>query len=133
MPETVIDTMLEDGLVCRVSASTLDEFINGEQLTLLFFGGGKGQRRESHDVAVALRELLKDYGSQVSVAVIASADEAELQQRFRVAVLPSLVFVLAGEALEVLPGVKDWGVYTAAFQRYLGAPQAITNLMERSV
>ena len=125
MPETAIDDMLERRMLERLSADALDAFVEGEGLRVLFFSGTKAHRREAHDVAVALREFIKDYGTQFQAAVVATEDEAALHARFRVQILPSLVFVVGGEALEIVPGVKDWAVYSAAFQRYLGAPQAV--------
>ena len=47
-----------------------------------------------------------------------------VQPRFRVLVTPSLVLLLAGATLEVIPRVRDWSDYTAAFRRYLGSPRA---------
>jgi len=132
MDNPVVNDMLQRGLMETVSGQNLDGFLAGDELRVLFFSGGDSRQREAHDVAVALRELLKDHGKQVRAALIDPTDEAALLGRFRVAVLPSLVLALGGEPLEVLPGVKDWGVYTAAFQRYLGAPQTITNLMENA-
>jgi hydrogenase-1 operon protein HyaE len=89
---------------------------------VLFFAGSNSRRNDAHDVAVALREVLKDYRDEVAAALV-TRDEAELQPRFRVSVLPSLVLVVGGEILEVLPRVRDWADYIQAFQRYLGAPQ----------
>ena len=128
----VIQDMLDRGMITQVDAGTIDSFVADDRLQLLFFPGSAGRSRESHDVAVALRELLRDYGEQVRAAVVDGNDEAQLQSRFRVVTLPSLVFVLGAEPLEVLPGVRDWVEYSRAFQRYLGTPQAVVNLMENA-
>ncbi len=132
MPETAIDDMLAEGMLKPVSADELDAFLEGDGLRVLFFSGTKAHRREAHDVAVALREFIKDYGEAFRARVIATEDEAALHPRFRVQILPSLVFILGGEALEVVPGVKDWAVYTAAFQRYLGPARAVRGAQSHS-
>ena len=59
-------------------------------LQVLFFAGPGNQHGDSHDVAVALREVLKEYPTGINAALVERADEAELQPRFRVLVLPSM-------------------------------------------
>ena len=127
----VIADMLQQGLLQRVDAGNIDRFLAGQGLHVLFFAGSRSQRSDAHDVAVALRELLKDYRGSVSAGLVAG-DEAQLQPRFRVLVLPSLVLVLGGETLEIVPRVRDWGDYVQAFQRYLGAPGRVPIVELRS-
>ena len=120
MASIAITDMLERGALQRVDAASVDAFLKCEGLQVLFFAGSKSQRGDAHDVAVALREVLKDYAGQISAALVAAPDEAQLQPRFRVLALPSLVLLLEGETLEVIPRVKDWSDYVRAFRRYLG-------------
>ena len=68
-------------------------------------------------------QCLKDYQGMVRAAVLRETDEPQQQERFRVITPPSLVFIAGGKTLEVMPGVRDWSDYQAAFQRYLGAPR----------
>jgi len=120
MASIAITDMLERGALQRVDAGSVDTFLKCEGLQVLFFAGSKSQRGDAHDVAVALREVLKDYAGQISAALVAAPDEVQLQPRFRVLALPSLVLLLEGETLEVIPRVKDWSDYVRAFRRYLG-------------
>jgi hydrogenase-1 operon protein HyaE len=115
--------MLEKRLLQRVNPENLQDFLAGEELVVLFFAGGNSQRADAHDVAVALREILKDYHGRVRAGLIDEQDEAELQPQFRVMVSPSLALVHGGTTLEVIPRVRDWRDYTRAFQRYLGSPR----------
>jgi hydrogenase-1 operon protein HyaE len=117
-----ISDMLQQGLLQEVNAGDIDSFLAGQGLHVLFFAGSNSRKSDAHDVAVALREVLKDYRDEVAAALV-TRDEAELQPRFRVSVLPTLVLVVGGEILEILPRVRDWADYVQAFQRYLGAPQ----------
>ena len=121
MDTSVIADMETRGLLQRVHPDTIDHFVNRPGLGLLFFAGGSTHSRETHDVAVALRELLKDYPGQLRTALV--EDEDRLKERFRVLTAPSLVFTVAGQVQEVLPGIRDWGDYSAAFARYLGPPR----------
>ncbi len=122
MSTDAVEQMLAQGFLQPVTAADLDAFLAPDGLAVLFFTGGEGQRGNAHDVAVALREVLKEYPGQVRAGLVAAADEAALQPRFRVEVLPSLALVLKGGTLEVIPRVRDWADYSRAFARYLGRP-----------
>ncbi len=115
-----VDALTASGAVTAVSAEDLGRYLEAPGLVVLFFAGGAKRQRESHDVAVALRELLKDHAGQVRAALV--EDDADLKGRYRVVVEPSLVFVLDGTVLEVVPGIRDWADYAAVFRRYLGEP-----------
>lgn len=119
-----IDDMISHGQLTEADAHSLPALLDTQGVKVLFFAGGDKRRRESHDVAVALRELLKGYGSEVRGVLLRGEAAAPLKERFRVVVEPSLVFVLGGETVEVVPGVRDWADYAGAFRRYLGAPSA---------
>jgi len=131
MESIAITDMLERGALQRVDAGSVDAFLTCEGLQVLFFAGSRSQRGDAHDVAVALREVLKDYAGQISAALVAAPDEAQLQPRFRVLALPSLVLLLEGETLEVIPRVKDWSDYVRAFRRYLGEAVASETALSR--
>lgn len=122
MDSIAINSLLEQGQLQRVDAASLDVFLSGDGLKVLFFAGDQRRRSDAHDVAVALREILKEYGSAVSAALVEEADEAALQPRFRVLVSPSLALVYRGETLQVIPRVRDWSDYARAFRQYLGSP-----------
>lgn len=123
MASTVIDDMVADGAVEALDAGNVDNFLAGGGVRALLFCGKQSHCRETHDVAVALRELLKEYAGDLQAGAVVSADDPAMHTRFRVLATPSLVLVLAGEILEVLPGVRDWADYSAACARYLGAPR----------
>ena len=123
MDNSAVDDMLDKQQLERVDPGNIETFLAGDELGVLFFAGGKKQRSDAHDVAVALREILKDYPGSVRAGLVEEQDEAALQPRFRVMVAPSLALVHGGNTLEVIPRVRDWSDYTRAFQRYLGNPQ----------
>lgn len=112
--------MLERGVLQTVDAAGVDQFLDQPGLRVLFFAGSGNRHGDSHDVAVALREVLKEYGNGLGAALVDRDDEALLQPRFRVLKIPSLVLCVGGEAMEVIPGVRDWGDYIRSFRGYLG-------------
>jgi len=122
MDSIAIENMLERGLLERLTTDSLDDFLASDRLCVLFFAGGNSQRSDAHDVAVALREVLREYPGSVRAGLVDEAQGSEWQQRFRVLVSPSLVLAHAGSTLEVIPQVRDWADYSRAFQRYLGPP-----------
>lgn len=126
----VSEQMVDEGLLVTVDAGSVTRFLAGDGPRLLFFAGSKSVRREAHDVAVALRELLRDYRGSLGAALVEPAAESALQSRFRVPATPCLVLLAGGEILEVLPRVRDWSDYLSLFQRYLGAPPARQGTVE---
>lgn len=122
MESPAIAEMTSNGLLQIAGPDGIDEFLAMPGLCLLFFAGGRQHSRETHDVAVALREMLKGYPGQLHAALIDGDDQ--LRERFRVINAPSLVFIVGGKVCEVLPGVRDWNDYSAAFTRYLGPQSA---------
>ncbi len=118
-----ISAMLEQGQLTELDDSSLDSFIEGEGLSVLLFTGGPRRVREAHDVAVALREVLRGYPGIVQAGIFEPDQESAYHDRFRILTPPSLVFIAAGKTLEVLPGVRDWIDYERTFGRYLGTPQ----------
>ena len=127
MTSIAITDMLERGALQTVDAASVDSFLAGPGLKVLFFAGPGSQHGDSHDVAVALREVLKEYNNSLSAALVEPADEAQLQSRCRVLRLPSLALCVGGETLEVIPGVRDWGDYIRAFRHYLGDTATATS------
>jgi hypothetical protein len=122
--------MLSDGSLTPVDESNADEFLAGRELRVLFFSGPNAVRREAHDVAVALRELLRSYAGQLVAGHVDDESTPALQERFRVTATPCIVFAIAGEVLEVMPRVRDWSEYSAAFGRYLGPGTTQAQRME---
>lgn len=89
---------------------------------VLFFTGISKGRKEAHDVAVAVSEMVKAYGGRIALAVVADGVEDGLRERFGIRVLPALVFIRDGTVMRALFGIRDWVDYTAAFAAYYGAP-----------
>lgn len=117
-----ITDMLGCGLLQLAADDDIDTISRAEGFKVLFFSGGKSRRSDAHDVAVALREILKDYRGRVRALLVPGDDNPELSARYRVLATPSLVLLKDDAILEVIPRVRDWADYAGAFQRYLGKP-----------
>ena len=78
MNSIAISDMLERGVLHTVDAASVDHFLAGPGLRVLFFAGPGNQHGDSHDVAVALRELLKEYAGEVGAALVEAGDVATL-------------------------------------------------------
>ena len=122
MDSSVINDMLDSGQLQALGNATIEPFLAGDGLAVLFFAGTGGRHNEAHDVAVALREIIRDYHGSLRAGIVNAEEEAALQSRFRVQRSPSLALVHEGVTLEVIPGVRDWADYARALQRYLGNP-----------
>ena len=122
MASVAVDQMLADGTLDALAGAELEAFVEAPGLGVLLAGDFDNPHGEGHDVAVALRELLREHGGAVRAGLVAEAKDRAVQRSLRVSVLPSLVFVAGGQVLEVVPRVRDWAEYTQAFRRYLGAP-----------
>ncbi len=121
-PYPAIAQMCSSGLLASIDRHNVDGFLAEVRPHLLFFPGPNAVRREAHDVAVALRELLGDYQGMIDAALVSDDAGAELAERFRASATPCLVLLTGSEILEVIPRVRDWSDYAAAFRRYLGNP-----------
>ena len=123
MDSPAIADMLATGMLATVDPDSIDGFVSAPGLKLLFFAGGKTHSRETHDVAVALREKLREYPGQLSAALVENGNS--LQQRFRVLTAPSLVFMWADRYRRWCPGFRVLNPCTPCLNA-MNAPTTIT-------
>jgi hydrogenase-1 operon protein HyaE len=102
-----------------VRQADLDAFLARHARALLFFTGDTVQRPEGLDVAVVVRELAARHRGQIAVGLVDRRDETAVMSRFGVVVLPAVVFVRDGQALELVARMRDWPVYAQACERLL--------------
>ncbi len=114
---------IESGAFSQLRESQLDAWLAEPGLRVLLFVGPPKRRRDAHDVAIALRELVRTHATSSAAAVLEPEQEDALLTRFRISATPSLALCVGGEVVEVVPGVRDWAEYAAIFRRYLGDPQ----------
>lgn len=123
MATSAVDALRKSDAAECISGEGLDEWLAAEPgLAVLLFSGVSKGRPEGHDAAVALRECQRLYPGLFRLGVVDDADEDRLKGRFRVIVLPSIVFLSGGEVLQVVPRIRDWAEYAELFRTYLGTP-----------
>lgn len=123
MSTNAIDQVVRSGAATLITDDTADAWIaEGAVLSAVLFAGRGKRRPEGHDVAVALRELGRQYGGALRIAVVDDAAEDALMRRHGVVVLPSVVFFAGGAPIEKMSRVRDWSEYADAARRYLGPP-----------
>ncbi len=129
MSHALLDALADHEGVARVSAATVEAFLTAGsgRLTVLFFTGDPEKKLETADVAVVLREVLRQHPERLRAAMVERADESALMEAHGVFATPSLVFFAGTERLEVIPKIQDWSVYAeklpALFERAgCGAP-----------
>jgi hydrogenase-1 operon protein HyaE len=107
-----------------VRKADLDDFLALHPRALLFLTGDTVQRPEGLDVAVVVRELLAAYRGRLVVGLIDRRDEAALMPRFGVVVLPAVVYIRDGQAVELVARMRDWPVFAQACDRLLAPGSA---------
>ena len=94
-----------------------DAFVARHPHALLFFTGDVASRPEGLDVAIVVRELLRQYASRVALGLVDRRDETALMAKAGVVVVPAVAFMAQGRPVEVVARMRDWAVYAQATER----------------
>jgi hypothetical protein len=100
-----------------VRKSGLGDFLSRHPRALLFFTGDVTQNPEGRDVAIVVRELLKQYAGRLALGLVDRRDETSVMARTGVVVLPAVAFVADGRTVDVVARMRDWGAYAQAAER----------------
>lgn len=111
MRAPAVTDLLADPRTVAVAIGELDAFVAGPGVRLAVLTGTPGRRPASHDLAVVVREFLRDPRRELRVAVVEGEWNAEAKQRWGVRIEPSLLIARDGAVLEVVAGIRDWSVY----------------------
>jgi hydrogenase-1 operon protein HyaE len=115
----ILERLARDDGCEPVRAESLDDFLGRNPRSLVLFTGDTARRPEGLDVAVVVRELALAHRGQLAVGLVDRRDEGALMARFGVVVLPAVVFVREGEAVELVARMRDWPVFEQACGRLL--------------
>jgi hydrogenase-1 operon protein HyaE len=119
MSSPLLQRLLDDGHATLVDESTLANFLEQQQHSLLFFAGDVRRYPESNDLAVILPELAKTFDGAFQIGLVAESVEKALQQQYGFNHWPTLV-LLRGEAyLGVISKLQDWPAYCANIEQLL--------------
>lgn len=100
-----------------VRRAGFDEFLASHSHALLFFTGDVATRPEGLDVAIVVRELLRQYDGRLALGIVDRRDEAALMAKAGVVVLPAVAFVANGRPVEIVARMRDWIAYAQAAER----------------
>lgn len=113
-----MSTALIEALQTLTDVTTLDAdsaeayLADGDpRITALFFTGEPDKKKETADVAVVLRELLKSHAGRLRAGLVGPDIDALLRPRACVLMTPSLAFFAGEQHLETIPKIQDWDVY----------------------
>jgi hydrogenase-1 operon protein HyaE len=100
-----------------VRRTNLQDFLARHPRALLFFTGDVAQLREGLDVAIVVRELLRQYAGRLALGLVDRRDETAVMAKTGVVVLPAVAFVADGKTLDVVARMRDWSAYAQAAER----------------
>lgn len=104
-----------------VRRGTLQDFLARHPHALLFFTGDVVQRPEGLDVAIVVRELLRQYDGRLALGLVDRRDETGLMAKTGVVVLPAVAFVAGGRTVDVVARMRDWNSFAQAAERLFAA------------
>ena len=113
MRSPLIQSLIDVHHYKLVTQENADAFLQSQENVVLLFTENPKHFPESNDVAVILPELVKQFSSRLTAAVVDEASERSLHRRFAFTAWPALVFLRRGEYLGVITGMQDWQVSRA--------------------
>jgi hydrogenase-1 operon protein HyaE len=102
-----------------INEQSIEDFVRGQQHSLLFFTENPAQFPESNDVAVVLPLLMAEFGGRFQVAVVDRGSERQLHARFPFDSWPALVMLKDGDYVGAICRMQDWDVYLTEIERLL--------------
>lgn len=125
-PDTLIEQLASHPASEVVRRSSLQDFLARHPRAVLFFTGDLSQNPEGRDVAIVVRELLRQYTDRIALGLVDRRDETAVMARTGVVVLPAVAFVADGRTVDVVARMRDWGAYAQAAERLFAVGDAST-------
>ncbi|GAA0425622.1 hydrogenase expression/formation protein HupG [Cocleimonas flava] len=117
-PAPLIDRLTAELKYPVLDLTNIDEFLENNEFSVLFFTEDIKRFPETNDVAVVLPELLSVF-PDLSPAIIARNDEKKLQNLYGFRAWPALVFMRRDQYLDAITGIQDWGDYLTQIKSIL--------------
>ena len=111
MSQALIDTLKAHENVREVSAADLEALIAEGEPLVVFFTGDPEKRVEVADVAVVLRELVRQHANRLRAVLVTREDELTAMRAHGVSALPSLLLIKGGARADSIAKIQDWSVY----------------------
>ncbi|HET9269054.1 MAG TPA: hypothetical protein VFO31_12860 [Vicinamibacterales bacterium] len=116
-PDSLIEQLASQPASEVVRRSSLQDFLARHPRALLFFTGNLAQNTEGRDVAIVVRELLRQYTGRIALGLVDRRDETAVMAKTGVVVLPAVAFVADGRTVDVVARMRDWSAYARAAER----------------
>jgi len=123
-PDSLIEQLATHPASEVVRKSGLPDFFARHPRALLFFTGDLAQNPEGRDVAIVVRELLRQHAGRIALGLVDRRDETAVMAKTGVVVLPAVAFVADGRTVDVVARMRDWGAYAQAVERLFAAGDA---------
>lgn len=123
MPSPLIDALISRHGFTLLNERSLDDFVNANERSVLFFAGNSERLVESDDVAVVLPELLKAFPG-LAPALVEKSAERPLQLRYRFNAFPALVFLRRDGYLGAIARLLSWRDYLTEIEAILARDPA---------
>ncbi|MEB8430687.1 hydrogenase-1 expression HyaE [Cocleimonas sp. KMM 6892] len=117
-PAPLIDRLTAELKYPVLDLTNIDEFLENNEFSVLFFTEDIKRFPETNDVAVVLPELLSVF-PDLSPAIIARNDEKKIQSLYGFRAWPALVFMRRDQYLDAITGIQDWGDYLTQIKSIL--------------
>ena len=125
-PDALIEQLATHPASEVVRRSSLPDFLARHPRALLFFTGDLAQNPEGRDVAIVVRELMRQHAGELALGLVDRRDETALMAKTGVVVVPAVAFVADGRTVDVVARMRDWGAYAQAADRLFSAGDAST-------
>jgi hydrogenase-1 operon protein HyaE len=120
-PDALIEQLATHPASEVVRRSSLPDFLARHPRALLFFTGDLAQNPEGRDVAIVVRELMRQHAGHLALGLVDRRDETAVMAKTGVVVLPAVAFVADGRTVDVVARMRDWGAYAQAADRLFSA------------
>ncbi len=101
-----------------VDDTMVDAFLKAHTNSVLFFAGDPERLLETHDVAVILPEIVKQFPN-IAPALVDRRAERALQLRYRFNAFPALVFLRGESYLGAISRLLGWHEYLSEIRAIL--------------
>lgn len=118
----LIEALAEHPAAEVVRRNGLADFLSRHPRALLFFTGDIATHREALDVAIVVRELLRQHAGELALGLVDRRDETSVMARTGVVVLPAVAFVSEGKTVDVVARMRDWAAYANAVAKLFPPP-----------
>ncbi|AZR81066.1 hypothetical protein [Thiomicrospira sp. S5] len=111
MPRTLINKIIEDQGLKRLTEVEYQDFIDSKPVSMIVFIGDPKRYQEANDLIVVVPELIRAFPNAFDVGVVDETSERTLAQKYGITMWPALVFLKNGKYVDMITRIQDWSDY----------------------